>query len=276
MPFKSKTDNLVIKKMARWERRLFNALFLALYALVLVRLWWPMNLPGQPGWPDAVLLVLAVVSTVATLARHLPLQNILFAALVIVLTGGAVTWLNLNAGIPFGPLTLGDNMGPKLRQTLPWAMPVIWVVAILNSRGVARLILRPRRKSRAYGYWLAGLTAGLMVLFDLAFDPFASRVKHYWVWGPTKFPVVWQGAPLVNFAAWAVVTLLILACVTPLLINKHPTHRRPPDFHPFGVWLGGILLFAVAAALNRLWVAAAADAAIGIVTAVFAIRGARW
>jgi uncharacterized membrane protein len=276
MPFKSKTDNLVIKKMARWERRLFNALFLAAYALVLVRLWWPMNLPGKSGWPEAVLLVLVTVSTIAALSRHLPLQNILFAALVIALAGGAVTWLNLKTGIPFGQVILGDNVGPKLLQTLPWAMPVIWVVAILNSRGVARLILRPRRKSRAYGFWLAGLTAGLTMLFDLAFDPFASRVKHYWFWEPTKFPVAWQGAPLVNFAGWAVVTVLILAFVTPMLINKHPLHRRPPDFHPLGVWLGGVLLFGVAAALNRLWAATAADAAIGIVTAVFAVRGARW
>jgi len=114
------------------------------------------------------------------------------------------------------------------------------------------------------------------VLFHLAFDPFASRVKQYWFWEPTQFPLSWQGAPLVNFFGWLVVTLLILAFITPLLINKHPTHRRPPDFHPLAIWLGGIFLFAAAAALNRLWLATAADAAIGIVTAVFAIRGARW
>ena len=276
MPFKSKTDEIVIRKMARWERDLFNALFLAAYALVLVRLWWPMNLPGQPGWPDAVLLVLAAASTCAALARHLPFPNVLFTALFIALAGGAVTWLNLNTGIPFGQITLGDNVGPRLLQTLPWAMPVIWIVVILNSRGVARLVLSPRRKKRSYGYWLVGFTAGLTMLFDLAFDPFASKVKHYWSWGPTKLPLSWQGAPLVSFAGWAVVTALVLAFITPMLINKHPTHRRPPDFHPLGVWLGGILLFAVAAALNNLWAATAADAAIGIVTAVFAIRGARW
>ena len=74
-------------------------------------------------------------------------------------------------------------------------MPLIWVVVILNSRGVARLILRPWRKIRNYGFWLIGLTAALTMLFDLAFDPFASRVKHYWLWVPTKLPLTWQGAP---------------------------------------------------------------------------------
>jgi uncharacterized membrane protein len=271
-----KTSNVTMKRAAWWENHLLTILLLAAFALVLARLWWPMNLPGKPGWPDAVLLLLAVVSTIAALARHLPLQNVLFAAFVIALAGGAVTWLDLETGIPFGQFTLGDNVGPKLHGTLPLAIPVIWVVAILNSRGVARLILRPWRKTRAYGFWLIGSTAGLMMLFDLAFDPFASRVKHFWFWEPTKFPLTWQGAPLMNFFGWLVVTLLILAFVTPMLINKHPTQRHPPDFHPLGVWLGAILLFGLGAASQGLWLAAAVDGIFSVAVAVFAIRGARW
>ena len=155
-------------------------------------------------------------------------------------------------------------------------MPVIWIVAILNSRGVARLILRPWRKTRTYGFWLIGLTAGLTMLFDLALDPFASRVKHYWFWERTKFPLTWQGAPLVNFFGWLVVTLLILAFITPMLINKHPVHRRPPDFHPLGIWLGGVLLFGVGSATLGLWSAVLLDGIAGVLAAVFAVRGARW
>jgi hypothetical protein len=72
------------------------------------------------------------------------------------------------------------------------------------------------------------------------------------------------------------VTLLILAFVTPMLINKHPVHRRPPDFHPLAVWLGGILLFGAGAATQGLWSAVALDGIVGIVVAVMAVRGARW
>jgi uncharacterized membrane protein len=155
-------------------------------------------------------------------------------------------------------------------------MPVIWIVAILNSRGVARLILQPWRKLHAYGFWIIGITTVLTVLFDLAFDPFASQVNHYWYWEPTKFPLSWQGAPLVNFFGWLVVTLLILSFVTPMLINKHPLHRRPPDFHPLGVWLGAVLLFGIGSATLGLWPAVLLDGIIGVVVTVFAIRGARW
>ena len=113
------------------------------------------------------------------------------------------------------------------------------------------------------------------MLFDLAFDPFASRLKHYWLWMPTKFPLTWQGAPLVNFFSWAVVSLLMLMFVTPALINKNPV-RRPPDFHPLGVWLGAILLFGVVSAEHGMWLPVTLDGAIAVLAATFAIRGGRW
>jgi uncharacterized membrane protein len=276
MPFKPETHNVAIKKMAGLERHFFTALLLAGYVLVLVRLWWPMNLPGKPGWPEAALLLLAAGGTVAALTRHLPLQNVLYAAFFIGLAGGVVDWLDSKTGIPFGQLTFGDNIGPKLDETLPLVMPAIWVVAILNSRGVARLILRPWRKTRVYGFWLIGITTALTALFNLALDPFASQLKHYWYWEPTKFPLTWEGAPLVNFLGWAVVTLLVLAFITPMLINKNPVHRRPPDFHPLGVWLGGVLLFGIGSATAGLWPAVTLDAIAGVVVAIFAVRGARW
>jgi uncharacterized membrane protein len=91
-----------------------------------------------------------------------------------------------------------------------------------------------------------------------------------------KFPLAWQGAPLVNFLGWGIVTLLILAFITPALIGKRLSKRSLPDFHPLCVWLGGILIFGIACAQNGLWPAAAVDAVIGIVAIIFAIRGARW
>ncbi len=211
--------------MKAWFHWLFAALLAAAFALVLAANGLPLDLPGQPGWPEALLILLAAAGTITALARQLPLQNVLLAAFVIALMGGAVHALGVTMGIPFGPFLFGTDAGPQLFNTLPWAMPLIWVVAVLNSRGVARLILRPWRKIRSYGFWLIGLTAALTMLFDLAFDPFASRVKHYWLWMPTKFPVAWQGAPLVNFLSWAAVALLMLALVTPALINKNPARR---------------------------------------------------
>jgi uncharacterized membrane protein len=242
------------------------------FVLVLAKLFFPM----VSGWPEALLVSLATISTVGAMARQLPLQNVLLAAVGITLIGGAAHAIGAMSGMPFGSFTFSSTAGQKLFKILPWPVPLVWVIIVLNSRGVSRLILRPWRKTRTYGFWVIGLTAVLTALFDLALDPFASRVKHYWFWMPARFPVTWQGAPLVNFVGWAFVTLLILAFITPALIKKQPGHRSPPDFHPFAVWLGAILLFSIASALHGLWIAAAVDGIIVAVTAVFAIRGARW
>ncbi len=263
------------EQIATWIHWLLAILLAAAFALVLAANGLLLDLPGRPGWPEALLILLATVSTITALARQLPLQNVLLAAFVIALMGGAVHALGVTMGIPFGPFLFGADAGPQLFKTLPWAMPLIWVVAVLNSRGVVRLILRPWRKIRSYGFWLIGLTAALTMLFDLAFDPFASRVKHYWLWLPTKFPVAWQGAPLVNFFSWAALTLLMLMLVTPALINKNPA-RRMPDFHPLAVWLGAILLFGIVSAEHGMWLPVALDGAIAVLAATFAIRGGRW
>jgi len=247
-------------------------LLVSAFAWTLAELW----IAPDANWPEALLLVLAAVGAVIALARQLPLENVLLAAAVMALVGGGAHALNVVTDIPFGPFTFGPEIGEQIFHTLPWTVPLLWVAAILNSRGVARLFLRPWRKTRAYGFWLIGLTAALTMLLDFALDPFASRVEHYWIWMPTKFPLTWLGAPLVNFFSWAGVTILILAFVTPALIKKQLSRRSPPDFHPLAVWLGGILLFGIASAMRGLWPAVAADAIIFAVAAAFAIRGALW
>ena len=263
-------------RIAAWVHWPLTVLVVVCFLAAFAVLWTSANQPDKAEWPDAALLSVATASTIVALSRRLPLQNVLWAALIIAVGGGTAHALGEITDLPFGPFVFGPEAGPKLFKTLPWAVPLLWVFAILNSRGVARLILRPWRKTKAYGFWVIGFTTALVMLFDFALDPFASRVNHYWLWTPTKFPVSWQGAPLVNFLSWAFVSLLILAFVTPLLINKRPTGKSSPDYHALGLWLGAWLFFAGAAALKGYWPAAAADTAIGGITAAFAIRGARW
>jgi len=263
------------EKIKTWAHRVSAVLLVAAGPLVLAAEGWELHLPGKPGWPEALLLLLATANTITALARQLPLQNVLLATAIIAVIGGAVLALGVTTGIPFGPFLFGGDAGPQIYRTLPWWLPLIWAVAILNSRGVARLIVRPWRKIRNYGFWLIGLTALLVVGFDFTLDPFATRVGHYWLWLPTKFPATWQGAPLVNFLSWGAVSLLILAFVTPVLINKNPV-RRPPDYHPLAVWLGAVLWFGAASAQHGIWPAMVLDGTVGVVVAAFAIRGARW
>ena len=255
---------------------LLTVVFTAVFVLVVVSLFKPLKLPGNPGWPELLLLASGAACTATALAQRLPLQNVLLAVFIIAVLGGAVHALGAITGIPFGPFEFGESIGPLVFKTLPWAVPLIWILAILNARGVARLILRPWRKIGAYGFWLIGLTAALALLFDLAMEPFASRVKYYWLWTPTKFPVTWQGVPLSNFLGWAAVSVLISVVIAPALINKQPGKKNTPDFHPFAVWLGMVLLFGAGCVQNGLLTAAVADGFLAAIVTVFAIRGGTW
>ncbi len=229
------------------------------------------------AWAGAA-IALAAIASVAALNRQLPLQNVLPAALITAVIGGIAHGLSANPdlALPFGPVVFCPPAGGKIFHAVPWTVPLLWVVAIFSARGVARLMMRPWRKLKNYGYWLMGLTAALAVAFDLALEPFACATKRFWLWQPTKLSLTWQGATPLNFLGWAFVSLLIMAFATPSLIRKQPGNPSAPDLHPLMLWLGALLLFATAAVRAELWWPAGVDAALAVVTTVFALRGAKW
>lgn len=250
---------------------------LASFILVMWQVIAGTPLPGKPGWPEALLVVTVTLATLASLTRQLPAQNVLLAAVIIGVVGAVAHGVGAVTAIPFGPFIFSDNMGPKFFRTLAWPMPALWIIIIFNSRGVARLILRPWRKLKNYGFWLIGITTLLVVLFDLAMEPFASQSARYWFWLPTTFPVTWQGMPLTNSLGWLLTSLLILAFATPPLINKQSRSRKTvPDFQPLIIWLLALVLFATGAVTQQLWMATGFCGVTGVMTTVFALRGARW
>jgi uncharacterized membrane protein len=198
---------------------------------------------------------------------------VLLASVVIAFSAGAATTLGALTAIPFGPFTYTDAIGQQLFHPLPWAVPMIWIILLLASRGVARLVLRPWRSAPNHGYWLLGLAALLVVLLDLGLEPYATQVRHFWKWNPTRLKLDWYTAPCVNFLGWGVTSLLVLAFVTPALINKRPMPPPSPDYHPLAVWLLVNVLFATGAAANHLWSAVAVTLPGSVAVAVLAVHG---
>lgn len=233
-------------------------------------------LPRFADWAENLFPIFALATTLTTAARALPAQNVILAAVLIAAISGIIETVGAKTGIPFGPFVYTDNLGPKIFGVLPWPVPIIWVVAIFNSRGVARLILRPWRKVSKYGFWAIGLTCALVVILDFALEPFCSLVNRYWIWHAPDTVPAWHTAPWVNFFSWATTTLLILAFTTPWLINKRHNKHTPPDYYPLIVWVLLIVFQAAGNAAHHLWSAAVLSLLASIVVVVFAVRGARW
>jgi uncharacterized membrane protein len=158
---------------------------------------------------------------------------------------------------------------------VPWTVPLLWIVVVVTGRAVARLIMRPWRKTNYYGFWVIGLTGTLAALFDLGLEPFATRLKPYWLWQPTLTTLMWHGAPWVNFLGWFVAAAGMVAMTLPWLINKQPV-KRPMDYLPLIQWLVFYAWMITGNALAGMGPATAAGVVgIGMVT-IFAVRGARW
>ena len=251
-------------------------LFLLLW-LAVVGLMFALSLPLPESWRwvGGLFLALATATTLVALARRLPAQNVVLAAVLIGFIASVVQAVGATTGIPFGAFIYTNNFGPLLFDTLPCLIPLIWIVAIINSRGVARLILRPWRKTKSYGFRVIGLACLLTMLLDFGLEPFAAKLNRFWIWQTPKTVLAWYTAPWTNFFGWATTALLILAFATPWFINKKSA-GQPPDYHPLMVWLSLILLFAAGTAGHQLWWAAGFSLLAGLIVTIFALRGARW
>jgi uncharacterized membrane protein len=250
-------------------------LFVLATGLLIAQQFIPFRLPASEGVSDGTVLILALATTLVSLCGQLPTQNVVLATVIIGVFGAAIHSLGALTGIPFGPVTYTQESGPRLFNALCWFIPLLWVIVILNSRGVARLILRPWRKLRVYGYWLIGITTLLTLIFVLGLEPFATRLRHYWIWSPTKLSIDWYGTPLSDFLGWVVTTLLILGFSTPSLMKKKPT-KSGPDYHPLIVWLVLNLLFIAGSVSHHMLLAASVSGMTCIAVIPFAVRGARW
>jgi len=260
-----------------WSTRIASGLALLSFLLVLGQVVTHTPLLGQAERAEALLVVATAISTLLTQAKQLPGHKVLLSATIVAVLGGGIHAVGSATSIPFGPFSYAEAIGPIWFGWLAWPMPALWIIVVFNARGVARLGLKPWRKTKTYGFWVIGVATLLAVLFSLALDVFATKVAHYWLWLPTKFAFTWHGMPWTNALGWALGTLLILAFATPFLINKSSRSRRlPPDYHPLIVWVLLLGLFGTGAAMEKLWAAAALSAVTAILSTGFAIRGTRW
>jgi uncharacterized membrane protein len=246
--------------------------FLICFAVAYFMLCLGIDLPGN--WAAGLFMVLAAATTFGALARRLPLQNVLWSGALIATLATIIETVSVTTGIPFGPHIFTDRLGAKIFDILPWSIPLAWFVVVVNCRGVARLIMRPWRKTNYYGFWVIGLTCLLAVLLDFNLEPYATHVRHYWSWQTAGAVLNWYSAPWVNFLGIFVTVLSILAFTTPWLINKLPM-KYPTDYHPLIMWQALNLYFSTANALHQTWPALA----VGLISAVlvlgFTVRGAR-
>jgi putative membrane protein len=143
--------------------------------------------------------------------------------------------LRVKTGFLSGQIHFSENIGYKLFGLVPWVFPFLWVTLLVNSRGVAKLILRPWRRANYYGFWMIGVTSLLVLLLALQLEPFCTLVKSYWQFASRE--PSWYGIPWTNFPGWFLSSVIILIFTSLWFINKQPVKQEPVDFLPLVIWL---------------------------------------
>lgn len=228
-------------------------------------------------WLEAVTCVIAGLAGCLVLFRRLPAQNAIGGGLVLLGLVALALTLSVRTGMPLGEVEYGDRMGLWLLGLVPAPLPFLWVALLLTSRETARVMLRPWRRERYYGYGLLGAASLLVALSAVSLEPFAVTVQDWWSW-PDHGSALWYGVPWTTFPVWLVVAAFMLLLATPWLVPKRPIPTPVTLYSPalwtllniwflagnlsHGVWAPGLIgLAAVGTVVVLSWWGWRADSA---------------
>ncbi len=148
---------------------------------------------------DAVWMVLAAIVVIGSQWTMEGGRKTALACLFVGLVSAGVEWVGAKTGVPFGPYQYTSNMGWRIGGTLPFTIPLAWIVVITGGRYLVAWLapgLSPRGFALAVGC--------VALLTDLNLEIVAWKIRAYWVWypfheGPVPLMPPWQ-----NYAAWFV------------------------------------------------------------------------
>ena len=183
------------------------------------------------GW---LWVPLGALSCLVNLARRLPTQNVVTAGIIIGGIAALIESISVKTQVPFGARYFLNGVSP-VSDRFPLWLITLWILLILSSRGVARLICRPYRKTTYYGFWVIGISALLVGLASIPMESFAQYRMHWWmqehrVTSDEPSRILRANFPWFIPISWALVAVLILGISTPWLLNKHPVSQAP-DLH---------------------------------------------
>ena len=168
---------------------------------------------------DATWILLAAVNTYFILVANEGLATARRWSASLVFGSAVLATAGATAGFPFGPITYTGNLGFRIVGILPYTIPLLWLVTVVNARYLILAILP------GASHWQRALGVGAVALLtDLNLEFVAWKVRAYWIWYPGNLNRP-DWPPLQNYASWFVAGFLFS-----LLLSRWHTiapGRRP-------------------------------------------------
>ena len=163
---------------------------------------------------DPILILLAFINSHLHAVRQWSAGIARRWAMTVLLWAFGIETIGTITSLPFGDYHYTDNFGPML-GVVPLTIPLAWHVVVTNALFVVRAVAP--YLSRLAEAVLVGL---LCTLYDSILEPFATTVKHYWIWQEGSIP------PL-NYIAWFVLSALLVRLFAPTLSSRFRLDPRP-------------------------------------------------
>ena len=160
----------------------------------------------SPSLTTEIVYMFGYVASLAIMSTRKEYRHLLIIPVTGFVIGLTSEVAGVNTGFLFGKYKYVSLIAPRVLG-VPLSVPVMWgfyayltyliASSIITCKGIVGSILRITYASL------------LMVILDLAMDPFMVSKIHAWVWlggwGPT-----WFGIPASNFIGWFIVSFTIL------------------------------------------------------------------
>lgn len=173
---------------------------------------WYVTLVKAPTWTYMTLMpILAVM-------LYLPGEGagrLIRFFLIGTVLGGLSELVGTTTGFPFGAYVYTEWLGPKAFGHVPLFIPPSWFAMSIVSYDLAGRFARGLTAQPSIGHERRpadgrlvriGLTALLMVLWDVSLDPAMSRAFPFWTYPEGGF---FYGMPLSNWLGWFAVAAAI-------------------------------------------------------------------
>jgi uncharacterized membrane protein len=163
---------------------------------------------------DPILILLAFINTHLHAVRQWSAGIARRWGMIILVCAFGIETFGAITGFPFGDYHYTDNFGPVL-GVVPLTIPLAWHVVVTNALFVVRAVAP--HASRLTEAAVAGV---LCTLYDFVLEPFATSVKHYWIWTEGTVPPI-------NYVAWLILSGLLVRLFAPTLSSRVRLDPRP-------------------------------------------------
>jgi len=168
----------------------------------------------------AILIILAFFNTHLHAARQWTPGIARRWAFTILLGAYLIETIGTLTSIPFGDYRYTDKFGPSVWPgstllTVPITIPFAWHVIITNALFIVRTIAPHLSRLGE-----ACAAAAICTAYDFVLEPFATKVKGYWIWNSGSVPIL-------NYVSWFVLSAALIWFFAPTLSSRFRYDPRP-------------------------------------------------